>query len=81
MVLIVRIVLIRSTNMAGTKRHVSFVARQVMVLIVRIVPKKNIGMELVLTNADGVVMLPLVLIVRIAQQRFMRNKFMDMNLW
>jgi len=41
--------------------------------------KKNIAMEVVATNADGVVLLHLVAGVLIAQQRLMRNKFMDMN--
>jgi hypothetical protein len=44
-----------------------------------IATKKTIGMELVVTNADGVVLATPVVDVLIARQRFMRDKFMDMN--
>ena len=72
-------VLTRNTNIAETKKNASSVARQVMGVAVLTALKKNIAMEVVATNADGVVLLHLVAGVLIAQQRLMRNKFMDMN--
>lgn len=67
------------TNITGTKRNANFVIHQIMGVAALIATKKTIGMELVVTNADGVVLATPVVDVLIARQRFMRDKFMDMN--